>query len=352
MSCPDVARSPSLLQLVALVCAAVPGCNKTDTPAADTTSSSSTTGEPPPTPCDHDNPCADEGEICLNEFCYDGKAPTITIESPIDQQQLPWDAASMTQPVTVTVKGSGLTLVAAADNPEAVNGEGQVVLTLDNFEVAVIESGDLKAGIPIEVETDALAGAHRLRAFARLSDETPYDNPEASYNSLFWFDDGLPHVAFNSPLPGEKYTTGAQTIEVTIGTINFELAPASGSPDPGRKGHAHIFVDQQFPACALDPVCHDGAYVKVLAPTTSDYEVTGPVDIPTASGAKTKVTALLVRTDHSQYCMDDADPCVPVFETITIGRMDPVEEPETSSGGADSTGAATGGTGTGTGSGG
>ena len=38
-------------------------------------------------------------------------------------------------------------------------------------------------------------------------------------------------------------------------------------------------------------------------------------------------------------------------ETITIGRMDPVEEPETSSGGADSTGSGTG-TGTGTGTGG
>ncbi|HWB79364.1 MAG TPA: hypothetical protein VG755_30590 [Nannocystaceae bacterium] len=348
MSCPDVARSPSLL-FVALVCVAVPSCKDPAPSNAETTSSSSTTGEPPPTPCDREMPCAEEGEMCLNGFCYDGPAPTISIESPIDQQQLPWDAASMTQPVTVTVKGSGLTLVAAADNPTAVNGEGQVVLTLDNFEVAVIESGDLEAGIPIEVETDALAGAHRLRAFMRQSDETPYDNPESSFNSLFWFDDGLPHVAFNSPLPGEKFPIGAQVIEVTIGTINFELAPAAGTPDPGRKGHAHIFVDQEFPACALDPECHDNAYVKVLAPTTSDYEVTGPVDIPSATGAKTKVTALLVRTDHTQYCMDDLDPCVPVFETITIGRMDPVEEPETSSGGADSTGAGTGGTGTGTG---
>lgn len=352
MSCPDVARSPSLLQLVALVCVAVPGCKDPAPSNAETTSSSSTTGEPPPTPCDDDMPCAEEGEICLNELCYDGKAPTITIDSPVDQQQLPWDAANATQPVTVTVKGSGLTLVAAADNPEPVNGEGQVVLTLDNFEVAVIESGDLKAGIPIEVETDALAGAHRLRAFARLSNETPYDNPEASFGSLFWFDDGLPHVAFNSPIPGEKFPIGAQQIEVSVGVINFSLSPAAaGEPLPGRTGIVLMHEDQNFPACAEMEECRDGEAIDVLAPMVETYEFTKAVMIHSASGAKTKLTALLARSDRSPYCIDDADPCVPVFETITIGRMDPVEEPETTSG-ADSTGAGTGGTGTGTGTGG
>ena len=356
MSCPDVDRFSWLSRRVAqaaasslaLVCVVVPGCGKDHTMAAETTSSSSTTGEPPPEPCDHDTPCADDAQLCLNGFCYDGPPPTVTITSPVDQMQLPWDAASMTQPVTVTVQGSGLTLVAAADNPEAVNGSGQVVLTLDNFVVATIESGDLEAGIPIEVETDALAGAHRLHAFAQQSDGTAYDNPESSFNSLFWFDDGLPHVAFDAPLPGEKFTTGGQQIQVKVGVINFSLSPAAGEALPGKTGIVLMHEDQMFPACAADEACRDAGAIDVLAPMQETYEVTKAVMIHDASGAKTKLTALLARTDRSPYCLNDADPCVPVYETITIGRMDPVEDPSTTSGGADTTGTGTG-TGTTTG---
>ncbi len=326
---------------------ALAACKNSDPPASDTTSSSSsTTGEPPPIPCDDDEPCPEEGQSCLVGLCYDGQGPTVSIESPIDQQQLPWEETLPTQPVTVTVKGKSLTLVSPGDDPDSERGSGQVALTLDNFEVAVVESGDLKAGIPIEVETAAIAGAHRLRAYARLSDETPYDNAESSFNSLFWFDDGLPHVAFNSPIPGEKFLPGAQQIEVTVGVINFSLAPASGAPMPGRIGHAHIFVDQDFPACALDEECSQN-YVAVLSAPEEDYEVSGPVMIPSANGAKTKITALLVRTDHSPFCVDDSDPCVPVFETVTIGRMEPMEESTSSSGGADTSGGTGGGTGTG-----
>jgi hypothetical protein len=164
---------------------------------------------------------------------------------------------------------------------------------------------------------------------------------------LFWFDDGQPHVAFDSPLPGEKFTTGGQQIEIKVGVINFSLSPAAGTPLPGKTGIVLIHEDKMFPDCAADEACRDAGAIDAIAPITEDYEATKAVMIHDASGAKTKLTALLARTDRSPYCLNDADPCVPVYETITIGRMDPVEDPSTTTG-ADTTGTGTG-TGTTTG---
>ncbi|MBC8068779.1 MAG: hypothetical protein IAG13_10640 [Deltaproteobacteria bacterium] len=332
--------------MLTLLGLAAPGCKSDPAPSSDESSSSSTTGEPPPIPCDDDMPCPEESQSCLVGLCFDGDGPTIEITSPINEQQLDWTEGAPTQAVTIVISGKDFNLVAAADDPDSARGSGQVVLTLDNFEVAVIESGDLGEGISVTVDSAALAGAHRLHAFARLSDGTAYDNPESTFDSLFWFNDGKPHVAFNSPLPGQRFLPGAQQIEITLATINFAFSQASAEIEPGRAGIGHIYVDQNFPACANDEACAAG-YIGVLSPMSMTSHVTAAIDIPTANGAKTKLTAHLARTDHSPYCVDDAEPCVPVFETITIGRLEPPPEDETSSGGGADTTTTTGGGATG-----
>lgn len=301
--------------------AALVGCGS-PAPSNDTdgASSTSTTTGDPVVPCNDDMPCPGE-MVCLVEQCAD-EAPEVEIVTPEAEAKLAWNAGAPV-PVSVTVKATGLTLVDPATDPDSKRGQGQIAVLLDGVEVALVSSGDAAAGVPVELTADAVAGGHRLRIEARLSDGTQYDNPGASARSLFWLDDGKPHVAFVTPVPGDTYSIRAQKVDVEIAAINFDFVPASAEAQPGEVGFAHVIEDVDFPECAADPMCLAGYIVAVVPKSGPASSATATMNISNAGVGKGHFLVHLVKSDHELYCVDGSDPCEPVWDRITVGRYDP-----------------------------
>ncbi len=307
-------------------------------------SSSSSGGEPEPIPCSSDEPCP-EDHVCLVSVCYAGEAPTVAFATPQNAEVVPWDSAAPTTVISVMIEGENLELVPEDEDPDSLRGRGQVVLALDGTDIYSIDSGDLGQGIGVDIELPSTGGAHRLHAEARLTDGRVYDNRGAYDDVLFWFDDGEVRVAFNYPAPKEKLTNAKQSLQVEVATLNFQLVPAGASAEPGDVGIAHVYLDQDFPACAADAACAAG-YSAVLSSPQPSPTASASLNLPATSNAETTLTVLLARTDHSPYCASGgADPCGAVYDEVTVQRIDPDGSPpattsggESSGGGADSTG--------------
>jgi hypothetical protein len=311
--------------------AVLTGCGS-PAPSNDTDASStgtSTTGDPV-VPCSDDMPCPGE-MVCLVEQCADA-APEVEIVTPEAEAKLQWSADAAV-PVTVTVRATGLTLVDPTTDPNSKRGQGQIAVLLDGVEVALVSSGDAEAGVPVEVSAAAVAGAHRLRIEARLSDGTEYDNPGASARSLFWLDDGEPHVAFVTPVPGDTYSIRAQKVDVEVAAINFDFVPASAEAQAGDVGFAHVIEDVEFPDCAADPMCLAGYIVAVVPTTGPASSASGTMNISNSGVGKGYFVVHLVKSNHDLYCANGSDPCVPVWDRITVGRYDPDAGTGDSSGG-------------------
>jgi len=324
---------PCRVRALAALALGLFACGK-DAPAGGE-SSSTTTGGPQPVPCDMETPCP-EPQVCLVGICHDGEAPVIDIVTPAEEAAIGWNDAAGTSPVEVVVQATGLELVAAAMDSDSERGRGQIVIALDGIEVATLDTGDIAAGVGVTLEVPSEPGPHRLHAEARLSDGRTYDNPEAVTKRFFWFDDGVARVAFKSPVPGEVFPPKKTQVEFSVATLNFQLAPAGVTAQPGAIGHAHVLVDKSFPACAGDAMCRDD-YLGVLVPANmATTTASAAISIPATADESTSVTAYLVRTNHEPYCA--ADPCEPVWETIVIGR-----EQAAADTGADTGGTTTGG---------
>jgi hypothetical protein len=311
---------------------------KNDAPA----DGSSTTGDPAPIPCDADNPCPDpETMVCLVGQCHEGIAPNLEIVSPAQEESVAWTQGGETSDVAVTIRVDGFQIVPPEIDPTNVRAAGHVILELDGVEVAMITEGDAAEGVTVTVPAAATAGGHRLGAHLRLSDGTPYDNPEASRRRFFWFANGEPQIAFVTPWPGDTLTLGQQQVASTFAVLGFELQPASDMQVPGATGIVHAFIDQSFPACGVDEDCA-ADYSDVLAPENPGMRVTGDILVPADDGdGKTRLTGHLAHTDHEPYCGDDAAMCTAYFDSITLTRsaMLPPEE-ETTGGAGDTTGGA------------
>ncbi len=301
---------------------------------------SSTTGEPEPTPCDPETPCPG-GEACVVGECYGGDLPMLEIISPEDEERVDWDNEDDSTDVTVRIQGTGLELVPTEMDPSTDRGKGQIAVFVDGTETTVVDMGDLAEGVDVEVPIPTDAGGHRIRAIARLTDGRDYDTEGAIANRFFWFDDGRVRVGFKAPWDGDVFTDAAVEIQVIVAALNFDLAPAEATAQPGDIGHVHLFLDQSFPDCAADPGCD---YVRDLAPTNEVVtSVATPLDLPATTVETVELAALLVKTNHDAYCGDGPDECTAVYETITIQRAMP--------GGADTGGSSDGGSSTTTGGG-
>lgn len=309
------ARS-SLLPNLVVACQLVAAC-KNDAPA----DGSSTTGDPAPIPCSDDDPCPDpETMVCLVGQCHEGIAPNLEIVSPAQEESVSWTPGGETSDVAVTIRVDGFQIVPPEIDPTNVRAAGHVILELDGVEVAMITEGDAADGVTVTVPAAAVAGGHRLGAHLRLSDGTPYDNPEASRRRFFWFANGEPQVAFVTPWPGDTITLGQQQVASTFAVLGFELQPASDVQVPGAVGIVHAFIDQSFPACGEDPDCA-ADYSDVLAPENPGMRVTGDILVPPDDGSgNTRLTGHLAHTDHEAYCGDDPAMCTAYFDSVTINR--------------------------------
>ncbi len=295
------------------------GCSE-DAPVDGTT----TTGEPEPTPCSDEEPCPmPEDQVCLVGQCHDGIAPVLEIVSPEQEQSADWTPGGDTTDLEVTVRVRGFQIVDPEIDPTNVRAAGHVILELDGTEVAMIIEGDAAAGVTVRVPAIAAAGPHRLAAHLRLSDGTPYDHPEAAVRRFFWFADGAPRVGVVSPWPGDEFTTGAQPLDVTAATVDFELVPAAADKAPGAVGVVHVFFDAEFPSCGESPACAD-AYNGVVAPTGPASSALGSVTLPADDASATSIlTVHLAHTDHEPYCQPDLIGCLPVWDSVELPRIVP-----------------------------
>lgn len=317
-------------------------CNN-DAPASD---ESSTTGEPPPIPCADDMPCPDpETMVCLVGQCHEGIAPNLEIVSPAQEEQVSWTPGGETSEVAITIRVDGFQIVPPEIDPTNVRAAGHVILELDGVQVAMITEGDAAEGVTVMVPAAAVAGGHRLGAHLRLSDGTPYDNPEASRRRFFWFADGGPQIAFVTPWPGDTFTLGQQPVESTFAVLGFELQPASDVQVPGAVGIVHTFIDVNFPSCGEDPDCA-ADYTDAIAPENPGVRVSGAILVPQDDGSgRTTIIGHLAHTDHEPYCGDDPMMCTAYYDEVRLVRSVTAPEDETTGEPADTgteTGSATG----------
>lgn len=302
-------------------------------------SGSSTTGEFVPTPCDDATPCPDP-EVCVVGQCYGGDLPMLEIVSPEDEQLVDWSNDGDSTNVAVTIQGTGLVLVPAAMDLDSMRGSGQIAITVDGVEAALVDMGDLAMGVVVDIPVPTDAGGHRIRAEARISDGSPYATEGSVARRFFWFDDGRERVGFKAPFENDAVGGSEVEVFVDLAALNFQFAPASATPEPGAIGIAHILLNKSFPACGEDPTCLDD-YVTVLSPTNEVTAATsGPVVLPTTTAETTDLTAHLAQTNHDAYCGEGPDACPAVWDTVTVLRAEPA--------GADTGGTGTGGTGSGT----
>ena len=271
-------------------------------------------------PCESADECPD-GQACIVGKCYAGEPPTVEIVTPEDVQAFPLlGGPAERMDLAIKVSGSNLELVDAATDPDSEFGRGQVVVFVDDMEVAELTAGSLASGVDLMTTVANTPGPHRVRAEARFSNGQSYDNPEAIGSRLFFIDDGNAWVGFKEPIPNQRFSFEELDLDVTIAVINFTIIPAIGD-DVAGSGHAHLLYNKEFPMCAMDFGCRND-YIEVLAPPAGS-EPTNSVTVRTsisssAAGADTVLTALLSTVKHGEYLNNDGQP---VFETIPIIRI-------------------------------
>lgn len=268
---------------------------------------------------DPDADCPD-GLLCDGSACV-SQLPIVEVRSPEEREAFedPGD-------VVIRVAASGLDLNAEAGEP----GAGFVRVTLDEQSVDIRE-GALSDSVVVEFEIPDTPGGHRISAQAFRLDETPYRNPGATDASLYWIDDGLPHVAITKPWPGSNIDIGTPLVEFEAALLNIEYALSDTEPADGE-GHVHIYYDDAFPACALDPIC-DAGYIAVIAAAPGEGRL--PIadtaaTVPQSAETAATVTAMLRQNDHDPFCIndDEADADCPetadqviVTDAVTVDRV-------------------------------
>lgn len=297
-------------------------------------SGSSTTGDMPPVPCDEETPCPDP-DVCVVGLCYGGPLPMLEILTPEDEELVEWNNDADTTDVSVTIQGSGLTLVPKDMDPDSTRGSGQIAIWIDGADAVLIDEGDLAAGITVAVPVPTDAGGHRVRAEARISDGSPYGTEGSVARRFFWFDDGRERVGFKAPFENEVHPNHQIEVAVELAALHFQFAPATVDPEPGAVGIAHILLNKSFPACNDDDACLND-FVGVLSPTNEvTSHMSGPITLPKTNALSTDVAAILTKTNHDAYCGEGPDACTAVWDSVLLYRLDPNAS---DTGGADTTG--------------
>jgi hypothetical protein len=257
--------------------------------------------------CVEDTDCP-ESLSCLQQVCESIELPRLQILNPEDTETYPFGSEHND---ILSVSGTNLTLRPRAASSEAVPGEGHLVVFVDEVEVAVIDSGDISAGVQVAITIPDMPGAHRVRVQARLNDGTDYDNADASARNLVWVDDGREHVALRKPWPGEVFGLESGLIDAEVATLG---GIAIGSPNTGNE-HVHVYYDAVFPACLTDPAC-DAGYNGVVPSNDDSF---GPVLLPASAAGMVTLTAVVAEADHTTYVDEMGDR---VFSQIQILRSD------------------------------
>jgi hypothetical protein len=269
--------------------------------------------------CMGDDDCSGD-DVCVNQRC-ETEVQTVEIRNPEDEDTFDiMDAPpDMPREISVTIAGT-LELVAPSGDAEHVSGEGHIAVFVDGMEVNPITSGPFSAGILVPIQVVNRPGPHRVAIQARRNDGADYDNPGARATRLFWIDDGTPQVAIKSPWPNTSFGLESEIITFQVTSLRVMLVPpmAEGMIDPTR-GHTHVYYDETFPSCLMDPQC-DPNYIAIGEARNTDLMAT----IPGSAEGNATLTAVLRNVDHTLYRFDPdgAGPMEEraILDTITVLR--------------------------------
>lgn len=272
-------------------------------------------------PCEVVDDCPPE-QACVLQTCQRGQPPEVVVIAPEVETAFPIDDPDSDVVVVVKIGGANLDLVDPGTDPDSEFGRGNVQVLLDGNEVAVLTAGELETGVTIEVPVPPQPGAHRIVALARNSDFTIYDNATAEGRQFFWLDDGLPHVGFLRPFPGDVFPLQATEIDFGVAALNFSFETAMPGAIPGNeaKGHAHVHYDETFPECVFEPICDNG-YSGVVAPEGPATSASAVLTIPDSAAGEATLTAVLRKVNHFKYLFPDEDG-QPIWEDIIVRRAD------------------------------
>lgn len=264
--------------------------------------------------CQSDSDC-ESAERCDLFRCVNDEGPQLEIRGPEEDG----DAVDFGMPsLNLTLRGSGIELV---EGSQRVEGEGFLRVSIDGEVVGDrIVGGDLEEspGLAEAVDISGLAaGAHRIRVQAFYSDESPYENPGATAERLFFLDDGQVHVAILEPAPGSQHRVG-ETMMLRVRAINFTWKDGEGDVDCTQadveagscnmsldEGHSHVYTLDNYPEC-LDPVdaeagCNFG-YANSLKPDEDgEDEVSGPLDFDFGEPGTVTISAGLQYNEHQPF---------------------------------------------------
>jgi hypothetical protein len=256
--------------------------------------------------------------FCLQQVCESTPLPSVRIVFPEDSTLYPWKNDGTAHSEMLMVQATDLTLRPQSESSERIVGEGYLVVFVDEVEVATIEDGDLASGVWMDITFEDSPGVHRLRVQARLNDGTDYDNREGAARSLIWVDDGLQHVAFRRPWPGDVFPLEEQAIEAEVAVMGGAIE--IGPPESGLL-HGKVYYDAEpFDECLMNPSC----YVDYRGIVPSDDDEFGPVFLPRADAAGTVDLTVAVSTAYHEIHMyeDGMGMERTVYSSIQIERSD------------------------------
>ncbi|KIG14434.1 hypothetical protein DB30_06777 [Enhygromyxa salina] len=260
---------------------------------------------------------------CLQQVCESIALPQVTLLNPEDDQVYPWNGDGSAHTELLTIVAADLVLRPKAESSARVVGDGYLVVFVDEVEVATIDSGDLQAGVQVEVSFDDTPGVHRLRVQARLNDGTDYDNGEGSARSLLWVDDGREHVALRQPWPGDAFSLDSQLIDAEVVAMPGGAVTIAPPSTEQQIGHVH-YDAEPFDLCLMEPQCVVG-YNGVVP---SNEDAFGPVLLPRSEAGMVALTVLVTHHYHTPYFYDDEMGIErQVYSSIQIERTDTVVTP-------------------------
>lgn len=258
--------------------------------------------------CEVDDDCPGS-QICNVDVCtLEERIPRVFVTAPEPNQIFEHSSFSSENTFVVRFRSN---LLAHGD----ASIGGSVLVTLDNA-VQIVDGVELEGDVALPFVISPTPGAHYLALESLDTHGTPFRNPEASFRTLFWLDDGNPHVAVFDPWPGAEIPADALSFVATVHALDFKLQ-ASGGVVAEDQGHAHIHIGGAFPDCVEDPVC-DSSYVARLDRASSPpggiarlSAATGETrTLAPAVPGPTTLTAILRNNDHTPYYM----PFVPITD--------------------------------------
>ncbi len=246
--------------------------------------------------CQVDADCKETQVCSILHRCLNNTGPSLQIKGPEPLREILIDDADLIQ---ISITGDSLSLV---------EGQDYIEVMLDGQPLVTIIEGDLDAGLIFLADlSGSTAGIHRLTAKAFRADGTEYTNPSALARSLFWLDDGLPHVGIVKPFAGELLRAG-EDLEAEVAAINFDFVNPAFDDEPGvgQHGHVHLYLDKDdFPECL--PGCYQSyAENGALSPEGDKVErlVTGTIGGVPETGGDVKISVSLNYGTHYPYPAD------------------------------------------------